>query len=89
MVPLRADEDGAAGESDEGDGCGVCDAERPPAEGDGAAGERAERAGRQRLPSVERRAERAVEGVGERQVLQLIDRVKFSTHSFIQDILTT
>ena len=69
-APLGADEDGAAGEADEGDGGGVCDAERPPAEGDGAAGERAERAGRERLPSVERRAERAVEGVGERQVLE-------------------
>ena len=45
ILPLGADEDGAAGEADEGDGGGVGDAKRPPAEGDGAAGQRAERGG--------------------------------------------
>ena len=48
-VPLGAYEDCAAGEADQGDGGGVGDAKRPPAEGDGAAGQRAERAGRERL----------------------------------------
>ena len=44
-APLGADEDCAAGEADQGDGGGVGDAKRPPAEGDGAAGQRAERGG--------------------------------------------
>ena len=70
LSPLGADEDRASCEPDEGDGGGVRDAEGPAAEGDGAAGGRAERAGRERLERVEGRAERAVERVGERQVLE-------------------
>ena len=49
ILPLGADEDGAAGEADEGDGGGVGDAQGPPSKCNGAAGGRAERAGRERL----------------------------------------